>query len=131
MAATGILSSRAVAVPDAPTADATPAMSAPASRAGAKVAIPWHRVLVAHIAKYKSYRQTDIERTVIVEFTVDRNGHIAAAKVRKTSGDAAIDDAGLAMVRRADPVPPPPAAVADDELAFQLPVVFRPPATRR
>jgi len=35
------------------------------------------------------------------------------------------DQAALAMVRRSDPVPPPPPLVADEGLSFTLPVIFR------
>jgi periplasmic protein TonB len=41
------------------------------------------------------------------------------------SGDASFDEAGLAMMRRADPVPPPPPRVADEGLTFTMPVIFR------
>jgi hypothetical protein len=29
------------------------------------------------------------------------------------------------MVKRSDPVPPPPALIADDGLTFTVPVIFR------
>ena len=35
------------------------------------------------------------------------------------------DEAALAMLKRADPVPQPPPLVADEGLSFTLPVVFR------
>ena len=40
------------------------------------------------------------------------------------SGDPAFDAAALAMLQRANPVPPPPPLVADDGLTFTLPVIF-------
>jgi hypothetical protein len=40
-------------------------------------------------------------------------------------GDAASDQAALAMVRRSDPLPQPPPLVADEGLNFTLPVIFR------
>jgi TonB family protein len=66
-------------------------------------------------------RSTRIE----VGFTLDRLGHVVSAEIRQGSGDPAFDQAALAMLRRADPVPPPPPLVADDGLSFTLPVVYR------
>ncbi len=45
--------------------------------------------------------------------------------IAKGSGDAAFDEAALAMMRRSDPVPAPPPLVADEGLSFTLPVIFR------
>jgi protein TonB len=50
---------------------------------------------------------------------------VLAASVVKGSGDNSFDEAALAMIRRADPVPPPPPLVADDGLTFTMPVIFR------
>jgi protein TonB len=52
-------------------------------------------------------------------------GHVLSASIQKGSGDAAFDEAALAMVRRSDPVPQPPPRVADEGLTFTLPVIFR------
>jgi protein TonB len=45
--------------------------------------------------------------------------------VIKGSGDAAFDNAALAMLKRSDPLPQPPPLVADEGLTFTLPVIFR------
>jgi protein TonB len=46
-------------------------------------------------------------------------------RVVKGSGDAAFDEAAVAMVRRSDPLPAPPPLIADDGLSFTVPVIFR------
>ena len=56
---------------------------------------------------------------------LDRVGRVVSATVAKSSGDAALDGAALAMMKRSDPVPQPPALVADEGLTFTVPVVFR------
>jgi periplasmic protein TonB len=61
----------------------------------------------------------------VVNFTLDRSGHVLAAPILKGSGEAAFDAAALAMMRRSDPMPPPPPLVADDGLTFTLPAIFR------
>jgi protein TonB len=52
-------------------------------------------------------------------------GHVLSASIVKGSGDPAFDQAALAMVRKSDPVPPPPPLVADEGLNFTLPVIFK------
>jgi hypothetical protein len=42
----------------------------------------------------------------------------------ESSGVAALDQEALALVRRADPFPPPPAEIGSDQLQFIVPVVF-------
>jgi TonB family protein len=50
---------------------------------------------------------------------------VLSTSIVKGSGDAAFDEAALAMIRRSDPVPQPPPAVADEGLNFTLPVIFK------
>ena len=61
---------------------------------------------------------------VLVSFVLDRVGHVVTKRIVKGSGDAAFDAAALDMLRRSDPVPPPP-LVADEGLIFSLPVIFQ------
>ena len=60
-----------------------------------------------------------------VSFTIDRTGHVVSTAIAKSSGDPSFDAAALAMMQRSDPVPAPPALVADEGLTFVVPVVFR------
>lgn len=86
----------------------------------------WEKRLVAHLDRHKRYPagvRRDIE--IPVRFTIDRAGHVVSAVVAHTSGVTEFDEAALAMMRRSDPVPPPPALLADSELTFVVPVVFR------
>ena len=96
--------------------------SAEAQRARAA----WRRGLVAHIERQKRYpagaeRSTDI----VVSFRIDHHGRLIALEIAKGSGDARYDQAALDMVRRADPMPPPPAEVPDENLKFRIPISFR------
>ena len=65
------------------------------------------------------------EAQVVIAFVLDRTGRVLSATIAQSSGDASFDQAALAMMRRADPVPAPPALVADEGLSFSLPVNFR------
>ena len=86
----------------------------------------WQKELTAHFNKYKRYpadrAMQDAE--MLVSFALDRIGHVVSANVVKGSGDAAFDDAALAMLRKSDPVPTPPPRVADEGLNFTMPVIF-------
>jgi periplasmic protein TonB len=86
----------------------------------------WRRRLAAHLARHKSW-PAGARRSaeVAVRFRLERSGRIAAAEIVRSSGLSAFDDAALALLKRADPAPAPPAHVADDALTFTAPIVFR------
>jgi TonB family protein len=87
----------------------------------------WQKELAVHLEKYKRYPadRAPQKAEIVVRFVLDRTGHVVSAEVAKSSGDTAFDDAALAMMRRADPVPAPPPLVADEGLTFSMPVIFR------
>ena len=62
---------------------------------------------------------------VLVSLVPDRVGDVVTKRIVKGSGDAAFDAAALDMLRRSDPVLPPPPLVADEGLTFSLPVIFQ------
>jgi periplasmic protein TonB len=107
-----------------------PVATAPARGTGAsaqRVRVTWQKKLMAHLERFKRYPSGRMPRSTRIEvgFTLDRLGHVVSAEIRQGSGDPAFDQAALAMLRRADPVPPPPPLVADEGLSFTLPVVYR------
>ena len=87
----------------------------------------WQKELVAHLDKHKRYPAERQQKSaeIVVSFVLDRIGHVLSTGIVKGSGDAAFDEAALAMMRRSDPVPQPPPLVADEGLNFTLPVIFR------
>jgi periplasmic protein TonB len=107
-----------------------PVATAPAQGTGAsaqRIRTTWQKQLMAHLERFKRYPNAKVPRGARIEvvFTLDRGGHVVSAEIREGSGDPAFDQAALAMLRRADPVPPPPPVVADEGLSFTLPVVYR------
>jgi len=92
-----------------------------------RIRATWQKELIAHLDKHKRYPAERSQKSaeILVSFALDRMGHVLSASVVKGSGDAAFDQAALAMVRKSDPVPPPPPGVADEGLNFTLPVIFR------
>ncbi|MFL6791170.1 MAG: energy transducer TonB [Bradyrhizobium sp.] len=92
-----------------------------------RVRATWQKELMAHLDKHKRYPAERALKSaeIYVRFTLDRLGHVLATSIEKGSGDAAFDQAALAMVKRSDPVPAPPPLIADEGLSFTLPVIFR------
>ena len=103
---------------------------APAQGTGAsaqRLRATWQKELIAHLDRHKRYPAERSQKSaeIVVSFALDRMGHVLSASIVKGSGDTAFDNAALAMVRRSDPVPQPPPAVADEGLNFTLPVIFK------
>jgi periplasmic protein TonB len=103
---------------------------APAQGTGAsaqRLRATWQKELIAHLDRHKRYpaERSLKSAEIVVSFTLDRMGHVLSTTIVKGSGDPAFDQAALAMVRRSDPVPLPPPAVADEGLNFTLPVIFK------
>jgi TonB family protein len=110
-----------------PQADRSVAPAQGTGETARRVRATWQKELIAHLDKHKRYPAERSQKTaeILVSFALDRMGHVLSASIVKGSGDAAFDQAALAMVRRSDPVPQPPPLVADEGLSFTLPVIFR------
>ncbi|MBV8851719.1 MAG: energy transducer TonB [Methylobacteriaceae bacterium] len=120
----------ATAPPPIENAREAPVAAAPAQGTGAsaqRVRTTWQKQLMAHLERFKRYPNAKVPRSARIQvgFTLDRVGHVVSAEIRQGSGDPDFDQAALAMLRRADPVPAPPPLVADEGLNFTLPVVYR------
>lgn len=61
----------------------------------------------------------------VVRFSITRSGAAAGIGLVASSGNAAIDQAALAMVRRAAPFPPLPAAFGPASMPLTVPINFR------
>jgi len=110
---------------------ASPALGTNARTAAAEIA-SWQRALVAQLQRHKRYPpHANGERGVAsIEFTVDRRGHVVSSKLVRSSGSAVLDAETLALIRRADPFPPPPPGLADSQLSFLVLIRYAVSATR-
>jgi protein TonB len=129
-ASTESIAAEATAMPSSEAAQDAPKSVAPAQgtgQAAQRMRVTWQKELVAHLDKHKKYPAARQQKTaeIVVNFTIDRLGHVQSTSIVKSSGDAAFDEAAMAMVRRSDPVPAPPPLIADEGLSFTLPVIFR------
>ena len=134
-ASTASIASEATAAPRLEAAQPAPAARAPVIGAGqtaARMKAEWTKRLYAHLSRHKRYpqgvRQRQAEARIV--FTLDRTGHVVTAQISKSAGEQAFDLAALDMMKRSDPVPPPPPLVADEGLTFEIPVAFRAGATQ-
>ncbi|WP_165645175.1 energy transducer TonB family protein, partial [Oharaeibacter diazotrophicus] len=71
----------------------------------------------------RSVRAAGRGKVAVVAFSIDASGALGAIALASSSGAPALDDAALAMVRRASPVPAMPAGFAAP-LRTRLPVRF-------
>ncbi|MCA6125883.1 energy transducer TonB [Bradyrhizobium sp. WSM 1704] len=88
----------------------------------------WGKKISAYFELHKRYPENKNKATkVMLALVLNRRGNVLSVNVTESSGDTAFDEAAVAMVRRSDPVPPPPADLTDDQFAFSLPVNFTKP----
>jgi len=88
----------------------------------------WGKKISAYFELHKKYPENKSKDTKVkVSLVLNRRGNVLSADVVESSGDPAFDDAAIAMIRRSDPVPPPPADLTEDQFAFSLDVKFNKP----
>lgn len=112
----------------APEAEKTKAPNVGIGKDREKLTANWGRKISAYVYLHKKYppgENKDV--TVKLSVVLNRLGRIVALSVKESSGISVFDEAALAMVRRSDPVPKPPAGLTDEEFPFTLPVNFKPP----
>jgi protein TonB len=78
--------------------------------------------LFSHLSRYKRPQQKP--GTVQLRFAMDRAGHVIAASVAQSSGVAELDAEALAMIQRAQPLPPIPSDMPQDRLELIIPIEF-------
>ena len=93
-----------------------------------KLTADWGRKISAYFELHKRYPVTKSKAAkVSVSLVLNRRGNVVSVGVAESSGDAAFDEAAVSMIRRSDPVPPPPAGLTDDQFNFSLDVNFTKP----
>lgn len=75
--------------------------------------------------RHKAKPRTRQAGVVVVRFSLEPSGRVISREVETSSGSAALDNAALASVDRASPLPPvPPEIVASQPLSFSVPFNF-------
>ncbi len=105
------------------------AVSRPAGPSGAKSALStqYYGAIMNHVTQYWSlpeFKNWDPGLAAVVVVTISKNGRIVKQFFEKGSGDAAYDQYVRKTLQDADPLPPIPAALRQDQVEIGL--VFRP-----
>jgi protein TonB len=92
-------------------------------------AVPnWKSQLLARLERYKRYpsqAQSRGEQGVAqLAFSVDRSGGVHHARIVRSSGSSLLDDATLALVESAAPLPPPPPELHGAQIAIVVPIRY-------
>lgn len=102
---------------------------APGAVSGDPNALPnWKSRLIARLERYKRYpadAQARGEHGVAqLAFDIDRAGGIHRARILRSSGSRSLDRATLALVERAQPLPPPPSGIRGNQIAIVVPIRY-------
>jgi protein TonB len=88
----------------------------------------WKSQISGLIERQKRYPPTAearrVQGVVQVVFSLDRKGHVIESHIAASSGSSVLDEEAMAMLRRAQPFPPPPAELTSEHFAFTVPVRF-------
>lgn len=120
---------RTTAPPRSPVQTASaPAAPAPGSTKTNSLPPSWIHLLFSHLLRYRQYpsaaQAAGQEGIVTLGFTMDRHGRVLSRHIVRSSGFAALDAEALAMIERAQPLPPFPAEVAAATRSFVAPIRF-------
>lgn len=84
--------------------------------------------LRTHISKFMDLpalsRMGPQRGTAVVHFLMDANDHVTLVEIKQSSGSDLLDREALAMIRRADPLPAPPAALGTGTPNITMPLSF-------
>ncbi|WP_163029872.1 energy transducer TonB, partial [Pseudomonas viridiflava] len=102
------------AKPEKSAAPTPPAPASPPSNA-----LPsWQGDLLRHLGKYKKYpedaRRRGMQGVARLRFVVDAQGNVSSYEIASSSGSPALDRATMEMIRRAQPLPKPPAEILNN-----------------
>lgn len=85
----------------------------------------WQSRLNAHLNRFKRPPSGGAVGTARVKFTIDAAGRVTRVQIAGSSGNPSLDQAALDLVRRANPVPAPPAELLrGGSLSLTVPVNY-------
>lgn len=108
-------------------AAAAPAEGAPSLSMSAR-AVTWQSAVLGRFERFKRYprdaQRNRQEGVAYVRLTIDREGSVLDRQIETSSGVASLDAEALALVDRAQPLPPPPDDITGDAISLVVPIEF-------
>jgi periplasmic protein TonB len=84
--------------------------------------------LMAHLNRYKKYptalKKMKTQGVVTLQFSINQQGQLQSARVKKSSGHPGLDAAALAMIANANPLPAIPDFMQRDSLSIAIPIEY-------
>jgi protein TonB len=118
----------APAAVSAPAPAAAPTAPQPSPAAAAAARANWQGQLLAWLSRHKRYPRQAQEQgqqgTAHLRFVVDRYGRVLSYSLARSSGFAALDEEVVALIQRAQPLPPPPSELSGAHFELIAPVEF-------
>jgi protein TonB len=92
---------------------------------GGKAVDPGYKSrILSKLRAAKRAPKAAVSGRVVLSFTVSRSGSLISARIAKSGGHPALDQATLAMARAAAPFPPMPAGMNRASMSFTVPVQY-------
>lgn len=90
--------------------------------------IDYFSLVSAHLNRRKTYpaeaKKARQQGVVTVRFTVDRNGAVTGAAIKRSSGHAILDSATLDLLARVAPLPRMPSSMKRERVTLSLPIDY-------
>jgi periplasmic protein TonB len=100
----------------------------PAPQVSSNAPDTWQGQVLARLGKYRRYpfgAQSRHEQGVpYIRFVMDRDGKVLSSRLERSSGFSELDREAVALPKRAQPLPKPPADVTGDTIELVVPVEF-------
>ena len=116
------------AIPDHVAAVPVAPMQGPLSPRPSNVLPTWRIQVAALLERNKRYPPNAHSRreqgVVQLSFSLDRKGMVIASRIAASSGSTALDEEAMALVRRAQPFPPPPSELTGAHIDLTVPIRF-------
>jgi periplasmic protein TonB len=88
----------------------------------------WQTGLMRQLQRFKRYpalaQSHKEEGVVLLSFSLDRSGHVLTRSIARSSGHPDLDNEVMAMIVRAEPLPPFPATMTQDRVDLTVPIRF-------
>lgn len=88
----------------------------------------WKGLMLRHLERHKRYpgeaQRSRHEGVTYVRFTMSRDGRVLAARIERPSGFASLDQEGIDLLQRAQPLPALPQDQPGESLELVVPIQF-------